>query len=207
MAKAKMLSAGAKAESKVMTFGVCGTGDPRIDEASRQRAANIVGLVAEEIARKVKMPDDSVNEDERLNDPGVGSIQAANETNISPGKVVTIASRTINCPTDGYVFVIGTTEVRAYLYDSTGAEARFGISKSINAWSGEAEETRMRLPGVLPGATYYMQACAQGLFAVSAGNNTFHLNAQELNGDIYVSGRQLSVMFFPTAYGSVDTTD
>jgi len=57
MAKAKMLPADGKAESKVMTFGVCGTGDPRIDEQSRKRAANIVGLVADAIAHSVKMPD------------------------------------------------------------------------------------------------------------------------------------------------------
>ena len=57
MAKAIELSAPATAEPSRVTFGVCGTGDPRIDEESRQRAANIVGLVADTIARKVKMPD------------------------------------------------------------------------------------------------------------------------------------------------------
>ncbi|MGB3086178.1 MAG: hypothetical protein WBC53_00375, partial [Phycisphaerae bacterium] len=33
------------------------TGDPRIDEPSRRRASNIVGLVAEVVAARVKMPD------------------------------------------------------------------------------------------------------------------------------------------------------
>ena len=57
MAKAIKLSAPEKPEPGRVTFGVCGTGDPRIDEESRRRAANIVGLVADEIARRVKMPD------------------------------------------------------------------------------------------------------------------------------------------------------
>ena len=57
MAKAVELTAPAKPEPNRVTFGVCGTGDPRIDEESRQRAANIVRLVADTIARKVKMPD------------------------------------------------------------------------------------------------------------------------------------------------------
>ena len=34
---------GEESKSGPVTFGVVGTGDPRIDEASRQRAANIVG--------------------------------------------------------------------------------------------------------------------------------------------------------------------
>ncbi|MBN2564612.1 MAG: hypothetical protein JXB46_02770 [Candidatus Eisenbacteria bacterium] len=102
---------------------------------------------------------------------------------------------------------MGTAELTMYLYDSSGVEVKSGISTSINGWSGAAQENVIDLPGILPGAWYHMQACAQGLFEVSAGNNTFHLNIQEINGDVRVSGRQLSVMFFPTAYGSVDTTD
>jgi L-fucose/D-arabinose isomerase len=56
--KARRLEA-AEAKSKTVTFGVVGTGDPRIDQESRQRAANIVGIVADHIARAVRMPDGS----------------------------------------------------------------------------------------------------------------------------------------------------
>ncbi len=57
MAKAKRLSEKVEAKPGVVTFGVCATGDPRIDEPSRRRASNIVGLVAEVVAARVKMPD------------------------------------------------------------------------------------------------------------------------------------------------------
>jgi L-fucose isomerase len=40
----------------VVTFGVCATSDPRVDEASRQRCVNIVEMVADAIASGVKMP-------------------------------------------------------------------------------------------------------------------------------------------------------
>ena len=40
-----------------MTFGVFATCDPRVDKASRDRARNIVGMVADTVARDVKMPD------------------------------------------------------------------------------------------------------------------------------------------------------
>lgn len=41
----------------VITFGVCAAGDPRIDQASRERAGNIVHTIAETIAAHVHMPD------------------------------------------------------------------------------------------------------------------------------------------------------
>ncbi len=153
------------------------------------------------------LPEDAISDYEIEDEPGVGSIQAGGEVDISPGNITTVASRTIVCPTSGYVFVIGTGELTMYLYDNSGVEVKSGISTSINAWSGAAQENTIDLPGVLPGGWYHMQACAQGLFAVSAGNNTFHMNIQEISGDVRVSARQLSVMFFPTAYGGVDTTD
>ena len=56
MAGARQLTGGESA-SKTITFGVLGTGDPRIDAASRQRAANIVKTVADLVAANVHMPD------------------------------------------------------------------------------------------------------------------------------------------------------
>ena len=39
--------AAAESKPKTFTFGVVGTGDPRIDQASRDRAANIVKTIAD----------------------------------------------------------------------------------------------------------------------------------------------------------------
>ena len=41
----------------VVTFGVCAAGDPRIDQASRERTVNIIHTIADEIAARVTMPD------------------------------------------------------------------------------------------------------------------------------------------------------
>jgi L-fucose isomerase len=40
-----------------MTFGVCAACDPRIDQESRDRTVNIIEIIAEIIATRVKMPD------------------------------------------------------------------------------------------------------------------------------------------------------
>ena len=46
-----------KGEPKVPVIGVFATGDPRIDEASRQRCQNIVKMTADTISGKVVLPD------------------------------------------------------------------------------------------------------------------------------------------------------
>jgi L-fucose isomerase len=56
MAQARKLEGG-EARARSVTIGVMGTGDPRIDQESRGRAANIVGIVAERIAAAVRTPD------------------------------------------------------------------------------------------------------------------------------------------------------
>ncbi len=57
MSKAIRLSEDVAAEAGAATFGVCATCDPRIDDASRERARNIAEIVAGVVARDVRMPD------------------------------------------------------------------------------------------------------------------------------------------------------
>lgn len=52
----KTLPAVHKAEPRLPAIGVFATGDPRVDEASRERGRNIVAMVAEILARQVKSP-------------------------------------------------------------------------------------------------------------------------------------------------------
>ncbi len=57
MAKAKKLTDTIESRRETVTFGVCATCDPRIDEASRTRSQNIVKMVADTVAGGVTMPD------------------------------------------------------------------------------------------------------------------------------------------------------
>ena len=56
MTTARKLTGG-ESKPKTITIGVVGTGDPRIDEASRQRAGNIVKTIADLVAAEVRTPD------------------------------------------------------------------------------------------------------------------------------------------------------
>ncbi|MEN6403420.1 MAG: hypothetical protein ABFD94_15880 [Armatimonadia bacterium] len=45
-----------KAEPKIPTIGVCATGDPRVDDVTRERGRNIIELVAKTLADKLTAP-------------------------------------------------------------------------------------------------------------------------------------------------------
>ncbi len=57
MAEAERLSDNPPAEPRAPAIGVFATCDPRLDEASRRRAANIVEMVANRLAGAVNLPD------------------------------------------------------------------------------------------------------------------------------------------------------
>ncbi len=52
----KRLPATKTTQAKLVTFGICTSSDPRIDASSRERCGNIVEMVAEIVAKNVKMP-------------------------------------------------------------------------------------------------------------------------------------------------------
>lgn len=54
---ARELEASTSSPRRAVTFGVCSPADPRIDDASRRRASNIIAMVADTIAKNVTMPD------------------------------------------------------------------------------------------------------------------------------------------------------
>jgi len=155
----------------------------------------------------VVLPDEAINAYEILDEPGVASIQAAGWITLTNGNVTTVAARPIYTPASGYVFVMATAQLQMHNTPSQTHTAKFGVSEFQNAWSTHAQETYIQIPVGLAQGFYEQHVSASGMFAVGAGTYTFYLNALETSGDCEVTGRQLSLMYFPTAHGLVDTTD
>lgn len=57
MSKAQRLPVVRQVKTRIPTFGIFATGDPRIDAVSRQRAINIVEMAANLIAQRLTLPD------------------------------------------------------------------------------------------------------------------------------------------------------
>ena len=66
------------------------------------------------------------------------------------------------------------------------------------------QDVQTQLDNGLSSGTYDFSASAHGLFSVTAGAHTFYFNAQELSGgSATMFDLQLTLIFFPTAYGSI----
>ena len=57
MSKAIELSLPTNTDPDVVTFGICATADPRIDQASRDRTVNIIKRISDTISGRIVMPD------------------------------------------------------------------------------------------------------------------------------------------------------
>ena len=157
----------------------------------------------------VVVPDGAIDSSEIKDEPGVASTTATAVFNLLDNTVHTLLSRSITTPAGGYVLVIGTVEVRNShsSCDPVGfdQEAYFGVSDVAGSFPPN-QAVRLRLPCTTPSGTYSFPVTVHGLFSVGAGVSTFYLLGEELSDDYDVFDRQLTLIYFPTRYGTVTPT-
>jgi hypothetical protein len=154
----------------------------------------------------VVLPSDAVSATEQLNEPGLASNEAnATSELVLPTAVTTIVSRTINCPTSGYVLVLANCEIELNTSGTT-LYATVGVSNTFNSLPNN-QDLSFYLPNGATSGLYLTPHAASGVFPVSAGSHTFYLNGSaSTSGLASVWDAQLNVIFFPTAYGTVVDT-
>jgi hypothetical protein len=144
------------------------------------------------------VPVNAINAGERLDEPGV----ASNKTGIFDlsGVDQTVLSRTIDAPAAGYVFVIAS--------GSFSVGHTNGVFSQGYVFVSETEGTATNKPRVdyeissnAPTGTYTSPYSVQGVFQVSAGNNTFYLRGHEFFNDYILENNRLTLAYFSTAYG------
>jgi len=154
------------------------------------------------------LPSGSISDLEIFDEPGVASNNAdggVSSINLSAA-VQTLLSRSLTAPSTGYVLVIGTVGVR--INHTTGASsfAELGISDAAGTFPATQDDLLLDVSLNAASGFYRHIVTVQGLFSVSAGASTFYLLGHETQGDYTVFDRQLSLIFFPTAYGTVTST-
>ena len=142
----------------------------------------------------VVLPTDSISPAETLGEPGVAARINKPTVSLPNGSTFTLCTRTITCPTDGYVVAIGTTEfIGTPLFDKA---AILGIMTSDTEPPAD-QDYLVRIRS-------FETSTVQRVVSVTAGAHTFYFQAVALDDDIVAEQRKLTLMFFPTAYGSVD---
>jgi len=149
----------------------------------------------------VLLPTDAISDFEIVDEPGVASDTGAGFLSLTGG-VQTLLSRTITAPTSGYALVIGTVAVGFPHINGTSDQGRFGVSDAAGSFPSN-QDVFARIDGDVPSGIFYQAVTVHSLFAIGSGANTFYLLGEEIFGAVSVSDRQLTVIFFPTAYGIV----
>lgn len=178
-----------------------GTKEPRLTISGSSRSVSF--NMDQSGDASVLLPVNGIGNSELLDEPGVASNIGSGF--ILGGSVEVLLFRSIVCPISGYVLVLGTCEASFSHTNGTTSNARFGVSNANNSFPSN-QDVELRVSSLAPSAAYNFPVTVHGLFQVNAGTNTLYFLAQELNGDFSVFDSQLSLIFFPTAYGTVTPT-
>ena len=175
-----------------------GTGDTRVVIAGASRTADFnMNSLGD---NSVILPQDAISSSEIFDEPGmtnyVNLAGAALTTTMSP-----VASQSITAPAAGYVIVTGTTT--AYLAHTNGTitQVIMGVSPSSSALP-PSQTNFLYFPAVMPSGGYYFPTSVTAVFQVSAGVNTFYLDARAASGAATLFNRGIALLYVPTAYGS-----
>jgi hypothetical protein len=176
-----------------------GTNDPQVTIQGASRTASFnMSLVGNQ---SVILPTDAISAAETLDEAGVASINSTNTTAMD-GTVQTMTSRTITVPANGYCLVIGTAEIQVIHNNGLATTGLFGVSDAAGSIP-TTQDVQLTMPAAAATGTYFVPVTVHGLFQVIAGANTFYLLGDENSGSLQFTDLQLSIVYVPTAYGTV----
>jgi hypothetical protein len=183
-----------------------GTTQPRVTIEGSTRGAYFRMDQADNAS--VVLPANAISAAEILDEPGVASY-ADGSTSVAcdAGLYTTIGARSITVAASGYVLAIGTSSLMAYHTTGTDSETNIGISTSNSALPAN-QNVYVEFSSALPSDTYFHSLTVHGLFEVTAGTHTFYFLVHTGAGSprFHALKRQLSLVFIPTSYGTVQPT-
>lgn len=153
----------------------------------------------------VQFSSDAINSTEILNEVGVAELNQNGSVVLTDITTVTdvIGSVTIDCPTDGYVFVIATTELSISHALGTSSTVNLGVSASMTSIPSNGD-IETRIGSNTPTDLIDHTVTVHSVFGATAGSNTFYFLGDKnfVGGTVQALDTQLSAIFIPTAYGT-----
>ncbi len=153
----------------------------------------------------VTLPPNAINSGEIYNEPGAASYTEGTATVPLDATWTTIGSQTITAPDAGYVLVIATTQAYADHINGTPSSFNFGVSDDAAAVP-DNQDVALYLNAALPTGTYYIPVTVHGLFQVTPGAHSFYLLGGENIGSGTAYDVQLTCLYIPTMYGTIEPT-
>jgi len=152
----------------------------------------------------VELPADAISSSEISNESGVASNSSNTPFNLSGG-VQNVISRTITCPNTGYCVVIASAQLNLYHSNGTLSQMRMGVS-DVSGVIPATQDSVFTVPVGETTDAHQIPATVHGVFSVSPGAHTFYLVSEEVSGAAGMSNPQITVLYVPTAYGTVTST-
>lgn len=156
----------------------------------------------------VQLPDDAIDADEILNEPGIVSNTGSGPF-LTTSSFVDIATVEITTPGSGYVYVSGHCSV---LF--TGTTGLSGAYLQIDSTAGGGNLSQDVF--VFQNAFPTTETCSENAFVdrvfyiSSARTITFRMEGAKYmlsTGNVSIARSRIKAMYFPTSYGSVKTTE
>lgn len=141
----------------------------------------------------VVLPNDAISAIEIEDEPGLANNKFSGSLSLSSFDT-TLLSRTITCPTSGYLIATASVGLSDTL-PAAGVSARLNLRTSTGSngpeWYWEAS----------PGSDGVLSF--QRVFLVSTGSTTIQLRGRRATGQVTMTDGSLTLLFVPTAYGTV----
>jgi len=150
----------------------------------------------------VQLPTSCVSAVEVLDEAGAASNSGYFLIELT-GPVQTLLSRSIWVPEPGYVLVTATAEAVADHVNGATSGCNFGVSDNSSSML-LGGQMYIRIPDNAGSGLWYPGVTAQWMFEVdSVGTHTFYFLGDEVTGDWDVYDRNLTLVYIPSAYGSI----
>ena len=147
-----------------------------------------------------------VQSDDIVNESGVAAYSGDFYVYLDDLDFTTLGSLTINCPAEGYVLAVAHGRIATLPEHTQGINsyATVGISDTPTALPGN-QDLDFHIDSAAPSGTYSAPFGMTSMFTIpAAGEYTYYYLAYEYSGSITVADMQFNLIYFPTAYGTVD---
>jgi len=148
----------------------------------------------------------NVQSQDIVNEPGVAAYVGDYYMYLADSTYDAICGLSITCPAAGYVMAVahGRIATMPEHTQGTNSYAMIGISDNPASLPGN-QDLDFHVDGAAPTGTYSAPFGMTSMFTVpTAGVYTYYMVGFELTGSISIADMQFNLVYFPTAYGTVD---
>lgn len=141
-------------------------------------------------------------------EPGVAqNTDGSGSSTISSTAIASMMSRTLTAPTSGFILAIATCEASVVHSAGVTTSANFGVSEFATSRPSD-QDKEIRIPNTASSGLYDHVVTVVKIFGVPSGPRTIHFvaNKSSASPNWTLFDRTLSLVFFPTQYGTVTET-